>query len=347
MLTVEERIRIVILMAKLESVTSVERHLKKEGVMNIPAHKSMRSIFTKFLETGSVLDAPRSGRPSIEEEKVEEISNLFDENPSTSLRQAAAITETPVNTLRKTLREQLEMKPFKISFCHQLFADDKSARVTMCNEFQHRIATDHNFITRLCFSDEATFHMSGRVNKHNCVVWGTQNPHAIQEVPIKSPGITVWCAMFCDEIIGPYFFESTVTSKTYKAMLQDYFIPQLKRRRKFSTTIFQQDGAPPHWSLEVRALLNKNFPGRWIGRDGPFRWAPRSPDLSSLDFYLWGFLKDRVYGRRPTSLRQLRTFIEEEVAAISRDNLSSSFQNFERRLQLCLREEGGHFEQYL
>ena len=52
MLTVEERVRIVILMAKLESVTLVERQLKKEGTVNIPTHKHMRSIFAKFKETG-------------------------------------------------------------------------------------------------------------------------------------------------------------------------------------------------------------------------------------------------------------------------------------------------------
>jgi len=257
------------------------------------------------------------------------------------------MTEMPVSTIRKTIREKLHMKPYKIHFSQQLFTDDRAARVVMCNDFQQRIASDDNFLSRLCFSDEATFHLSGHVNRHNCVVWGTQNPHVVEEVPIKSPGVTVWCAMFRDVIIGPYFFDSTVTSKAYKKMLEEYLVPELRRRRRLRTTIFQQDGAPPHWSLEVRAFLNQNFPARWIGRDGPSHWSARSPDLSPLDFYLWGFIKDRVYRRRPSSLSELHDFIEEEVMAVPVDCLPGVFSNFERRLRLCLREGGGHFEQYL
>ena len=216
----------------------------------------------------------------------------------------------------------------------------------MCSEFQHNIASDENFLSRLCFSDEATFHLSGHVNRHNCVVWGTQNPHVVQEVTIKSKGVTVWCAMFRDAIIGPYFFDSTVNAKEYKKMLEEYLVPELRKRRRLRTTIFQQDGAPPHWSREVRAFLNEIFPSRWIGRDGPFHWAARSPDLSPLDFYLWGFIKDRVYGRRPSSLTELRDYIKDEVMAVLASCLPDVFSNFERRLQLCLNEHGGHFEQF-
>uniref|UniRef100_A0AAX7UMF9 Uncharacterized protein n=1 Tax=Astatotilapia calliptera TaxID=8154 RepID=A0AAX7UMF9_ASTCA len=49
---------------------------------------------------------------------------------------------------------------------------------------------------------------------------------------------------------------------------------------------FQQDGAPPHYGCQVRAFLDEQFPGKWIGRRGPVEWPPRSPDLTPLDFYL-------------------------------------------------------------
>jgi hypothetical protein len=29
------------------------------------------------------------------------------------------------------------------------------------------------------FSDEATFHVSGKVNWHNCWIWGSENPHEV------------------------------------------------------------------------------------------------------------------------------------------------------------------------
>ena len=32
-----------------------------------------------------------------------------------------------------------------------------------------------------------------------------------------------------------------------------------------------------------------------LDRDDKVRWPPRSPDLTSLDFFLWGRIKERVY----------------------------------------------------
>ena len=47
---------------------------------------------------------------------------------------------------------------------------------------------------------------------------------------------------------------------------------------------FQHDGAPPHNTRHVREYLNESFPNRWLGRGGPVAWAPRSPDLTPLDY---------------------------------------------------------------
>jgi hypothetical protein len=57
--------------------------------------------------------------------------------------------------------------------------------------------------------------------------------------------------------------------------------------------IFQQDGAPPHFHLDICAYLNANLPGRWIGRtsnnDSAFLpWPPQSPDLTPYDFFFMG-----------------------------------------------------------
>ncbi|GFX38244.1 uncharacterized protein TNCV_3838401 [Trichonephila clavipes] len=58
---------------------------------------------------------------------------------------------------------------------------------------------------------------------------------------------------------------------------------------------FQHEGAPAHFCGPVRDWLDIAFPGRWIGRQGPVLWPPRSPDLTPLDFFLWGHLEELVY----------------------------------------------------
>ena len=75
-------------------------------------------------------------------------------------------------------------------------------------------------------------------------------------------------------------------------MLDSFAYPLLTRRRH---TLFQLDGAHPHWGLQVRAFLNDKFLERCIGKGGPAAWHPRSPDINSLDFLLWGYVKIEVF----------------------------------------------------
>ncbi|GBN31812.1 hypothetical protein AVEN_235936-1 [Araneus ventricosus] len=60
------------------------------------------------------------------------------------------------------------------------------------------------------------------------------------------------------------------------------------------------DGDPPHWHNNVREYLNDRLSHRWIGRalanDLPlFCWPTSSSDLTPCDFFLWDFLKDKVF----------------------------------------------------
>ena len=38
-----------------------------------------------------------------------------------------------------------------------------------------------NDLQRIIFSDEARFDLGGHINKQNCRIWGTENPHAYFE----------------------------------------------------------------------------------------------------------------------------------------------------------------------
>ena len=38
--------------------------------------------------------------------------------------------------------------------------------------------------------------------------------------------------------------------------------------------------------------MNKILDENWVGRGGPVAWPPRSPDLTSADYFLWGFVKE-------------------------------------------------------
>lgn len=126
-------------------------------------------------------------------------------------------------------------------------------------------------------------------------------------------------------------------------MLKSQFLPQVKRTTK-RMMIFQQDGAPPHYGIEVRKYLDEIFPGRWLGRCGPMTWAARSPDLSPLDFFAWGYLKNKVYKRRPKKLDDLIQFITEESKTINIEMCDNVIKSFHNRLETCVKLNGSHIE---
>jgi hypothetical protein len=165
-------------------------------------------------------------------------------------------------------------------FVYKMATANYAARMDAYNDLIQNIDNDNRFLANIIFSDEATFHISCHVNRHNCRIWVKENPHELYEHERDSPKVSVWYGMTENRIYGPFFFdERTVNGATYLNMVQNPLVPQLQQVRGFlRRVIFQQDGAPPHFALDVRAYLDQTFTDRWIGRAGPLAWPPRSAD---------------------------------------------------------------------
>ncbi|KAJ4448294.1 hypothetical protein ANN_10308 [Periplaneta americana] len=77
---------------------------------------------------------------------------------------------------------------------------------------------------------------------------------------------------------------------------------------------FQQDSAICHTSNETMQFLCESIGERIISQG---LWPPRSPDLTSPDFFLWGYLKGRAYKNRPHTLEELKRNITTEINNIN------------------------------
>jgi hypothetical protein len=69
---------------------------------------------------------------------------------------------------------------------------------------------------------------------------------------------------------------------------------------------FQQNGAMAHMAMTGMAVLHRLFLQRMISRFGDVPWPPGLPDLTALEFFLWGYLKSKVYSRCPVDLSALK-----------------------------------------
>jgi hypothetical protein len=65
-------------------------------------------------------------------------------------------------------------------------------------------------------------------------------------------------------------------------------------------------------------------------------WPPQSPNLTPPDFFLWGFLKERVYLYNPRSFDELKHNIAQTVASIDLGTLSTVTQNTIKVVDVCL-----------
>jgi hypothetical protein len=129
----------------------------------------------------------------------------------------------------------------------------------------------------------------------------------------------MFCALSKERVYSPFFFiVTTITGIVYLVMLQQFLIPQLDDDDQEGRIHFQQDGTPPHYLGEVHEYLSTHFPGWWIGRAVPIAGPPRSTDLTPLDFFLWGFINDRVIvPSLPANFVELQTRI---TVAVFRSN---------------------------
>ncbi|GFU61519.1 transposable element Tcb1 transposase [Trichonephila clavipes] len=80
---------------------------------------------------------------------------------------------------------------------------------------------------------------------------------------------------------------------------------------------FQHDVALAHFSTNVRTPLNTTFGARCSECGVPVPWPLQSPDISSLDYFLWGHLKNLVYATPLDANEDLIARISETAARVS------------------------------
>ena len=338
-----ERAQCVIWISEGYGATDVQRLFRNEYNRHPPARSTIRQWREDYQTRGSHAHRGGNGRPRISNEVRNQIQELFNNDPTISLRAVAAQTGVAHATVWNFLRKELKLFPYKLQMGTALTEDHKTRRIRFAQSCRRELRNDAGYLNRIVFSDECKFSLSGVVNKQNCRIWGTERPNEVYETLHNSPSVMVWCALSQNEIIGPYFFENeNVTGSTYKRMLRYFLFP--KPRNYPETMIFQQDGAPPHYSLEVREYLNRKLPNQWMGRGGPISWPARSPDLTPCDYFLWSYIKDKVYRDPPQTIEELKAKIRVAIRSINQETLQKVFRSMKTRLGFVVRERGGHFE---
>lgn len=109
---------------------------------------------------------------------------------------------------------------------------------------------------------------------------------------------------------------------------------------------FVHELAPANFHLQVRKILNRQYHNHWIGRTESQSWPPRSPNLSSLDFFCGDILRRWFTAPQYILTRSCESTYLIAYYDIIRYTLGI-FQrvrdSMSRRAEACILAGGGHF----
>jgi AraC-like DNA-binding protein len=136
-------------------------------------------LIIKFEETGSVIDLPRSGRPSLSESEIqivkESVEKCKEESAGGKCSVRAVSQECGISKscVHRIMKEELHLHPYKPSFVQELVDGDAERRVEFAELFLSTIA-EHS--ENILWTDEAHFLLRGEVSSLCGYVWSEENP---------------------------------------------------------------------------------------------------------------------------------------------------------------------------
>jgi hypothetical protein len=119
--------------------------------------------------------------PNVSEETVDAMRNAFQLSPRKSTRRASHKLRIPQSTVTTISHKRLRLCAYKVQLAQALEPDDQPWSAAFAAELLQRIDEYNGYFTRVCFSDEATFHTSAKLNRHNVRIWGLENPRVFLE----------------------------------------------------------------------------------------------------------------------------------------------------------------------
>ena len=234
----------------------------------------------------------------------------------------------PISSVHKTLRKTLRFYPYKIKLIHAMKAEDGPARKRFADTMLQNICQDDRYLQKICLKTRQPF----KSLKLSTGIMSESGEPVIQESLLRKnethPKSTSDAGCSTTESLDPFFREPTVTQNSYLEMLESFVYPQLQG---VQDVIFSRMVLSLIWTFGVRESLNQQFPGKRIGRGGPITWPARCPDVTPIDFFFWGYVKDCVFRNPLKNIEDLKDRITEVITLFNTDMLADTWVELRRR----------------
>ncbi|GFT52624.1 uncharacterized protein TNCV_3765281 [Trichonephila clavipes] len=151
---------------------------------------------------------------------------------------------------------------------------DQDRRFDFCNFVLNTLDENPDFFNEVLWSDECHFLRQGTINTQNRHYWSLENAHLIQPNRHRERwSANVWCGIWKSILIGPIYFDGSLTSESYTGK---FYLCTVSRffRRWFPYEIchacvwYQHYGAPAHKSTQPCTFLAQTFDTRIFNYGG-------------------------------------------------------------------------------
>lgn len=342
------------------SLRAREEYIARYPGRRIPDISVFDGVYRRLRETGSVSRRRTDlGRPRInddnDEEQDNEIVRRFRQDPTTSTNVVARELGLSQWKVWFTVHTA-GLYPYHYTPVHVIEEGDPARRLDFCRFMLNADLEDPSFLRSILWTDESKFDQDGITNYHNAHYWAPKSQKNPNKKMIKGSqrrfSLNVWMGIISNHLVGPYFLPQNLNGETYEHFLR-VDLPDLLDDLPLNLIRdmwFQHDGCPAHYRRSVREWLDSNYTNKWIGRGGPVPWPARSPDLTPMDFYVWGHMKSLVY-QEPNPIQNINVLRQKIIDAANeiRRGLTTGVvkSGLRHRMRVCVRNRGGHVEHVL
>ncbi len=239
------------------------------------------------------------------------VSNSINDAPRLSTRRCVQSLNLSQMTIQRLLKE-LKLYPYHLSLLQELKPSDYPHRVNFCRWLLH-LADDGNNISVF-----DTFFMATRLGSTSL---DTSIRKTTKYCHAKMPTCSASLGYIRSKLVCDVWFLAVVLSARFS--LNRQLLSRCNEGLWSSSSLYSSRWArlslSTEWYMAAYRLGNNGLPARVFWHcliSLPF-WSPQSPDLSPLDYFFWGYLKDPIFRSSPTTIDKLKERITQAIAKIT------------------------------